>query len=325
MEIERILEGYAEKFESELKKFLGKKEPKELYELMQYHVLASGKRVRPFLCTLSCEAVSGSYEKTIPAAIGLELVHSFTLAHDDIMDRDELRRGKPTLWKHYGEPLAINAGDGIFAKAYEALLKLKAEPKTKELVLKIFTDSIIEVCEGQALDVSFENKWDTRIEDYIGMSDKKTASLIGASAKIGAILGKGSKKEIKALFAYGRKLGLAFQIWDDYIDFSSLKTGKTFGLDIKRGKKTSVVCHALKNAQEWQRKKLIEILKDYVVTDAEVPDVVEILESTGSIEYAKNYARNLVESAKKELKVLKNSRAKETLLAFADFVVCREY
>lgn len=319
------LEKYKKVVNLELEKLMPEKEPKELYELMKYHIFAGGKRVRPALCLLACEAVSGSYEKALPAAASLEMVHAFTLVHDDVMDRDELRRGKPTLWKKYGEGLAINAGDGIFTKTYESALNLE-DTENKEEILKILTKTIMEVCEGQAFDVSFEKKGKVSLEEYIKMATLKTASLIKASAKIGAMCGSGSQEELDALANYGEKVGLSFQIWDDYIDFASEKTGKTFGSDIKKGKKTSIVCHALENADEKDKERLNEILdKPIEKTDKKlINETVEILEKTGSIDYAKNYAFELVKDAKEGLDILEDSEAKEILLEFADFLVSRK-
>lgn len=325
MNVPKKLEKYKQAVNSELKKLIPDKKPEELYELMNYHIFSGGKRVRPALCLLSSEAVSGDFKKALPVAASLELVHAFSLVHDDVMDRDELRRGKPTLWKKFGEALAINAGDGIFTKTFESALNFEGS-ENKEKILKELVNSILEVCEGQALDVGFEKKEDISLEEYIEMATLKTASLIRSSAKLGAVCGGGSKEEIKALETYGEKIGLSFQIWDDYIDFSSEETGKTFGSDIKKGKKTSIVCHAFENAESGDKKRLKEILNTPPEKTSEelVKEAVKILEKSGSINYAKNHAFKLVKEAKKSISILPDSEAKNTLLEFADFLIERK-
>ena len=327
MNLNDIFKGRIEIVNSELKRAVGDKvSPEEFYEPIDYHIFGGGKRVRPILCLLACEAVSGEYKKALPVAASLELIHAFTLAHDDIMDKDTMRRGKETMYAKWGEPLAINAGDGIFAKAYASILNLETPLQVAANAVKAISDSVIEVCEGQAMDLSFEKRDSISKEDYLDMANRKTAALIAASTKAGAIIGNGSEKEISALGVYGRKVGLAFQIWDDYIDFASEKTGKPLGSDIRRGKKTLIVCHSLEFATSDQRKRLKHILNAPVEeTGPEmIAEAVEILNSTGSNDYAKEYAENLVEEAKAALNVLKDTDAKSALEQFADFVVSRE-
>ena len=324
MKIEEALSKYAKLSDAEIKKAISEKEPKELYDLIRYHMLAGGKRVRPVLAMVCCEAVGGKAKDALPIAAGIELLHGFTLIHDDIEDRDEIRRGKPTVWKQFGEALAINAGDGLFTIAFKSALGQKGKNALE--MQKIFAGAILEVSEGQALDISFEKRWDVDEPEYLEMTSHKTGALIEASCKIGALAGNGNKKEISALAKYGRKIGIAFQIWDDYIDFASEKTGKTFGLDIKKGKKTLIVCHALSRAKGEDRERLIGILQepDYATTDEMVKEAVKILNKIGSIDYANQIALKLVNEAKSELKVLKNSGAKKMLLDFADYVVARQ-
>jgi len=321
-----FLKERAKFVDRELKKVTSKKEPRQLYNPMEYHVLAGGKRIRPVLCMLACEAVGGNQEDVLPIATGIELLHAFTLAHDDIMDKDELRRGKKTLWKKHGEALAINTGDGMFAKAYESALDLKTDPETHVKVLDILTRAIVQVCEGQALDVSFEKRSSVKLDEYLNMSAKKTGSLIGASTEIGAILGRASEQDIMSMRGYGEKVGLAFQIWDDYIDFASNKTGKTYGSDIKKGKKTSIVCHALENIGGAERVLLLKILKTDVekTTKEMIGEAVGILEASGSIEYAKRFSKDLIADAKDDLLLINDNEATKCLKSFADFVVKRE-
>jgi geranylgeranyl diphosphate synthase type I len=327
MDLEKFQDKIGE-IDTELRDVIsGKKDPKEFYEPISYHILGGGKRIRPVLALLACEAISGDYKKALPAAASLELIHAFTLVHDDIMDRDTMRRGKPTVYSEWGEPLAINAGDGIFAKAYESLGRLKTEPEITVKALQELSDAILEVCEGQAIDISFEGREEVSTEEYLEMASKKTAALIESSTKIGAIIGKGTEEQVHALSKYGRDIGLAFQIWDDYIDFASEKTGKTHGSDIKKGKKTFIVCHCLEHAGSDKKTRLLEILNAPIEDTDKVmiAEAVEILNSTGSIGHAKEYAERLVNDAKDSLGALENSEAKNLLEGFADFVVSREH
>lgn len=322
MAFKSYMEKCCELVDKMLAEILDKDDPKVLYEPARYHVLGGGKRVRPFMCMASCEAVGGSPEDAVGASVALELVHSFTLVHDDVMDRDEMRRGRETVFKKWGDAAAINLGDAIFSLAYEAMLGSSVEPGTKLNALKALTDAVLEVSEGQMMDISFERK-DITLAQYEDMAMRKTGALFRGSTKIGVIVGGGSEEVAKALGDYGAEVGLAFQIWDDYIDFASSETGKTFGSDIKRGKRTSVVCHALENSKAEDQKRLVEILGNENTTDEMVREAVELLERSGSIKYAKDRAVGLVNDAKKKLDVLEDSEAKDALLGFADFVVSR--
>ncbi|MFH1424394.1 MAG: polyprenyl synthetase family protein [archaeon] len=320
----KLLTEYAKLADGQIKKILKERsDPKSLYEPIEYHLLGGGKRVRPFLCMVSCEAVGGKKEIALPAAVALELVHAFTLVHDDVMDKDEMRRGKPTIYKKWGEATAINVGDAIHTLCYKSIVNSKAEPDVVIKASGALIDSVLTVCEGQVLDIEFEGR-EITIKQYEDMARRKTGSLISGSCKVGAIIGSGSEKEIDALTRYGKNIGLAFQIWDDYIDFASKDTGKTHGSDIKRGKRTSIVCHALENSSGKDKERLIEILDSNETSDKEVAEAVAILEKTGSIEYGKKRAMELVENAKKSLGVLKDSAAKKSLLEFADFVINRD-
>jgi len=325
MGLKDVLSEKKKRLDTEIEK-LFKAEPSALYEPMRYHVLGGGKRVRPVLCLLGCEVVGGDTEKVMPLALGLELVHAFTLIHDDIMDRDDMRRGKETVYKKWGEALAINTGDGLFAIAYKTVLRVDAPAEKKDKALRNFSRAILEVCEGQAMDVTFETQKQVSLEEYLKMAALKTGSLISASVASGAIIGGGSDKQIKALEDYGRDVGLAFQIWDDYIDFASEKTGKTRGSDIKKGKKTSIVCYAMEKLGDAEKTKLKEILEMPVeeTTNELIEAAINILESAGAIKYAKDKAVELIESAKKSLGALPESEARKVLEEFADYVVDRE-
>jgi len=310
--------------DSELKKFLPEKEPRVLYNSMREHIFAGGKRVRPVFCLLACEATGGDIKKALPVATAIELVQAFGLIHDDVMDRDEMRRGIPTMWKKHGNALAICIGDGIFAKGFEALAEYKGEDS--QVILKLFTEGIMRLCEGQTRDLLFEKRPDTGLEEYYDISKQKTGAQIAYSLKIGAMIAGASKEVQDALHNAGLKFGVAYQLWDDYIDFASDNTGKTKGSDIKKGKRTSIVCHALQNLGGIDKNELLTILNASVeeTTDEMIGRAVGILSKAGSIEFAKEQATKFIEEGKEKLAVLEDSQAKKEILKIFDFCVDRD-
>jgi len=309
--------------DSELERFLPEKEPGILYNSMREHIFAGGKRIRPVFCLLACEACNGNIKKALPVATAIELVQAFGLIHDDIMDRDEMRRGIPTMWKKHGDALAICIGDGIFAKGFEALAEYTGE--NSQDILKVFTEGIMSLCEGQTRDLLFEKRPDTGLEEYYDISKQKTGAQIAYSLKLGAMIAGASKEVQDALQEAGLKFGVAYQLWDDYIDFASENTGKTKGSDIKKGKRTSIVCHALQNLGGIEKNELLTILNASVeeTTDEMIERVIRIMRKAGSIEFAKEQAGKFIEEGKQKLAVLEESQAKKEILKIFDFCVDR--
>ncbi len=221
--------------------------PPSLYNPMRYVLSSTGKRFRPILLIMSCEAVGGTARTAYEASLAIEILHNFTLVHDDIMDNDDLRRGRPTVHKKWNESIAILAGDGLIALAYRYLLMTES-PRLRKII-KIFSEAIINICEGQALDKDMEDLSEVSINDYLYMIERKTGVLMGISAEIGALLGKSSRKQVEALSRFGLDLGLAFQIQDDLLDIVSEETvlGKDLGSDIAEGKKTYPILKFIEN------------------------------------------------------------------------------
>jgi len=298
-----------------IENYLYEKEPEILYEAVRHLPMAGGKRLRPVIAYLSCEAVGGDGLKAIPFAVALELIHTFTLIHDDIMDKDEMRRGMEAVHKKFGENIAILAGDTLFAKAFEIISSMK----DAEIVKKLTKNAALmskEICEGQAMDITFERMEYVEEREWLNMIEKKTARMFENASMGGAIVGNGNEKEIKALQNYGLNLGMAFQIWDDCIDIIGKNTGKPVGSDIREGKKTLMYLHAYKNTdKKW--------LEEYG-KEANVEKIIKIFEDAGSIKYAKNVAYNYSKKAKRELNSIKESRAKSLLFKLADLAVKRE-
>lgn len=326
MDVMEILKAYAEEMDVVIDDSLSKLEPESLYESSEYLIKAGGKKFRPALTLLSCQAVGGKPEKALKAAAAIELTHTFSLIHDDIMDNDDTRRGKPAVHKVWGEPLAILAGDSLFAKSFELLSQSAEDNIAYERVvdaLQVLTNSCINICEGQALDMAFEDTFNVTKDEYMNMIYKKTGDLITASTTIGAIMGGASSNEIQALRTYGKQIGLAFQIQDDYIDLTGDESiGKPVGSDLVEGKKTLMVVYALEKANKEDHDRLVELLE--ANDESIIPEAMEILEKYGAINYARSKAYDCVIESKQALSILPDSDAKDALFKLADFVFTRK-
>jgi geranylgeranyl diphosphate synthase, type I len=326
MEVVDILKKYSKDIDVEIKKSLGTVDPEELQKSTQHLIKAGGKKIRPSLVVLSSEAVGGTAGVAIKTAAAVELIHTFSLIHDDIMDKDEMRRGEPSVHVLWGESMAILAGDTLFSKAFETVLETPVNSISYERVLnalKTVVDSCIKICEGQASDMCFEGNFEVNEDEYMNMIYKKTGALIAAATRSGAILGGGNPEEVEILTEYGRLIGLAFQIQDDYLDVVSEEEnlGKPVGSDIVEGKMTLMVVHALSNASNKDKEELISILKDGEDTDVE--RAIELFEKYGSINYARDIAIKSVDNAKNLLETLDESEATVSLAMIADYVLQR--
>ncbi len=325
MTLENELSKRTSLFNTYWERYLTAGTPSMLYQAAWHLPHAGGKRVRPFLALTSCESVSGDVNAALPFAAALELMHNFTLVHDDIMDRSLLRRNYPTVHVKFGEPSAILAGDLMFAKSFQALLDTTVTYETFKQLEGWFVDCIIGICEGQHLDMEFEQRARVSEDEYLDMIKKKTAMLFELSAKGGALIGGSSKKQIDALGVYGTSLGLSFQIWDDYLDMSSdEKTiGKDIGNDIRNGKKTLIAVHSLSHATGKQKQLLDDLFGDRKATDAEVNKVFTCFRDIGSIEYAQQQAQHYNAVAKESLHAIASSPAKQLLSDLVDYAIHR--
>ena len=306
-------------------------EPEILLRASRHLLEAGGKRLRPCLALTACEAVGGKAEDAIETAAALELLHNFTLIHDDIMDRDEFRRNVKTVHTLWGEPIAIIAGDALFAKVFEAVtanakrLGLPGD-RTAEL-LETISRASFEICQGQALDMLLAEREQVSEQEYMRMVGSKTGALIEASTKVGALLGGGKPEQVRALADYGRLIGIAFQIHDDVLGVAGEeeKFGKPIGSDIREGKRTLIVVRALELVSPDVRAKLLRTLGNEKASKSDIEEAIETLKRAGAVEYAESKARGFVEDAKLKLAVLPESEAKRFLLALADFTVEREF
>lgn len=253
--------------------------PGNLYEPCRYLLGLGGKRVRPVLCLMGNELFGDIADDSWHAALGIELFHNFTLVHDDIMDKAPLRRGNPTIHEKYGLTAGILSGDIICIYAYEQFFK--AEHHLRD-ILQLFNKTAIEVCEGQQMDMDFETRDNVSIEEYIRMIELKTSVLLACSLGVGAILGNADNEHVSKAYEFGKNLGLAFQLQDDYLDAfgDEQKLGKQNGGDIKANKKTYLLLKAIEQADELQSSQIIELLSSD--TDNKVEQVLALYRSTGA-------------------------------------------
>jgi len=242
------LEKYSLDIQEYLSKVILVKEPNQLYQPIQYILSLGGKRIRPILTLMACNFFDKDYKKAVPAAVALELFHNFSLIHDDIMDNAPLRRGEETVHEKWDINTGILSGDVMLILAYQ--LFEGYEPALFKELAKLFSKTAVEVCEGQQYDVDFETRDDVTISEYIKMIDYKTAVLVGAAMKIGAIVAGASYSCQENIYEFGRNLGIAFQLQDDYLDaFGDPETfGKQVGGDIISNKKTFLYLTALEKA-----------------------------------------------------------------------------
>ncbi len=339
---EDILREHFEMVEEEIKRILEDRDsPRELYDIMRYHLgwldenlkaveQYRGKRFRPTLCLLTYNALSGVYNKSLPAAAAVELIHNFSLIHDDIEDMDEERRHKPTVWKLWGVPRAINVGDGMHVLANLAAIRLRELNITDRKivdVLEVLNNTIIELCEGQHLDMSYEEKLDITTDMYLEMISKKTAALTNAATLMGAILATNDEKLIERLGQFGRKIGVAFQIVDDLIGIweKAEHTGKPKASDIMNRKKTLPVIYAFQKASKEDKEKLTEIYSR-TLDEGDVEEVLNILEGVKAQEYSQGMARDLEREALRALDDTGiENEAMEKLRDLSKFLVRRTY
>lgn len=257
---------------------------------------AQGKRIRPLLLTLTAGAAGGDWERALPAAAAVELIHNFSLIHDDIEDNSSLRRGRPTVWKKWGIPQAINTGDNMFALANLAVLRL-ADTTNIRIAFqasKILQHMCRKLTEGQFLDLSFEDRTDLGVDDYFQMIEGKTAALIGACCELGALIAEANDDKIKLYRNFGRSLGLAFQIQDDLLGIwgDAELTGKSTTSDLLTGKKTLPVLFGLNKGGDFARR-----WKTGTIIPNEIPELAQILEDEGARSYTQERANHYTNQA----------------------------
>ena len=310
-------------------KFLKKElngDPKQLYDAASHLIIHGGKRLRPYLVLKSCQMLGGKQSDAISAASAVEMIHNFTLVHDDIMDNDEMRHGVTTTHKKFDIPLAILAGDVLYSKAYNTISsKSKISSNyTTQLVSKL-SKACIEICEGQVDDIKFaENKRIPTEKEYVKMIEKKTAVLFEVSCAMGAICAKRKQKDVKNLSAFGRNLGIAFQITDDLIGIigDSKITKKPVGNDIREGKKSLPIILAIKKARDQNRAKIMRVFGNSGASKQQINLAVNVIRSLGVEKEVRDIALKYAQRAEKSISSYTGS-AKNEMAGLLNFVTKR--
>jgi len=309
--------NYISLYESERKKInkilstaFKNRNPASLYEPGSYILNSSGKRLRPLLVLLSAKAVGGKFKDAYNSAAAVEMLHNFTLVHDDIMDNADKRRGRLTLHKKFDNNTAILVGDSLLSIAYKYLLK-DCNGNAKQ-VIGAFTQGLIEVCEGQSLDTDFESRKNVSLSEYIGMIKKKTAAMAEMCCRIGSLLGGGTKSQVNALGSFGSNLGIAFQIQDDLLDISAdeKKFGKTIGGDLVEGKKTFLFLEALEKSKGDDHKKLLKVIERKGIRRNQVSTYKKIYEKLGVLDDARKEIKFYTRKALKAINLLDEENKK---------------
>lgn len=256
-------------FENYLAQIQFPEEPEQLYKPILYSMSGGGKRIRPTLLMLACEAFGGDVQQALPAAAAVEMFHNFTLLHDDIMDNAEVRRGKPSVYASWGNNVAILSGDAMMICSYRLLSKVPSEKLAS--IMEIFTTTALQVCEGQQYDMDFESRQKVSVVEYMHMIELKTSVLLAGAAAIGAVLGDASEEDCRQIYRYALELGLAFQLQDDLLDSygTQEELGKRIGGDILEGKKTCLMLNAMSRATEEDREVLRSTYLDASLSDDE--------------------------------------------------------
>ena len=320
-----------EAIQEKVKQSFGKQnfmdEPKLLYEPISYTLEDGGKRLRPVLLLAACDLFDGDCNQALNAAIGIEIFHNFTLLHDDIMDKSAMRRGKETVYKRWNENIAILSGDTMFAMAYRYFLK--TPHSNLHQILDVFTETAIDVCNGQQYDMDFETQSDVSLTEYLTMIRKKTAVLLAGALKIGSLYANCSKTDREHLYEFGINIGLAFQLQDDLLDsFGDEKTfGKPIGTDIKDNKKTFLYLKALEQASVEERNTLCKWFSETLTDNTEkIKSVLSIYDKLDIKRITEKEIENYFSKGLQELEMINaENDKKEPLRRFVNQLLGRKY
>jgi geranylgeranyl diphosphate synthase type I len=302
----------------------------EVLKAIGYYPSAGGKRLRPVLTLAVADAITeGSSATALPFGCALELVHNFTLIHDDLMDEDTVRRGRPTLHTVWNEPAAINAGDILFALAFEVMTRTEADDATVRILIREAARTVFEIGEGQQWDMDFEEAeaGDVAEEDYMRMVEFKTARLFEMASKGGALVAGADEGLTQEMGTFAREMGIGFQIWDDYLDIfaDQSKLGKDVGSDIRNGKHTIMAIRTLDAAGPEDRATFMRAFGNADATGEEMDAAIAVMQHTGAIEYAKTMATAYAARAEERLRGLAPSVHREFLRGLIYYMIARDY
>ena len=313
-----------------------------VYDMLRYYmgwvdvdgnpcVATEGKALRPTLCLFACEASGGSVREAVPIAAALELIHNFSLIHDDIQDHDETRHHRPTLWSVWGIPEALVAGNVLRVIADVSLERLEhegVEPDRALASVGLLTEAYLEMIEGQHMDISYEGRPDIGMQDYLTMISRKTGALIRCSMNLGAVIGTHDEATVDAFRACGKSLGYVFQIRDDVLGVwgDEAVTGKPVGADIRRKKNSFPVVYAMSEASDDDRRTLIDIYRQEDITDGDVERVLHIMDGIGVKDDAQSLAAQHCDRALEAVSsVALAPGSRQELEELAHFLLVREH
>lgn len=336
--------GYALQLDREMRAILAPPDEvlKPLYGMMHYHMgwadpdftpqqTYPGKRMRPFLLLLVCEAVGGKWQAALPAAAAIELLHNFSLIHDDIEDHSPVRRGRPTVWSLWGIPHSVNVGDIMFSHAHLAISRLQQTgfpPGTVQTAFALLNRVCISLCQGQYLDLEYEGRLEVDVPLYMKMIENKTAALIACAAEMGALMGGASQATMKQYRRFGRELGLGFQIVDDILGTwgDPRITGKPVHDDLRAKKKTLPVIHAMDVERDLGQEAMRDLCSRKELSDEGIEGMLAILRETGSRQYAQDTVNQCRARALEALEATGiDNEAQQALFALPSSVLNREH
>lgn len=303
--------------------------PRELYEPIDYILSLGGKQIRPLLALMACQLFSKEVSAALPIASAVEIFHNFSLVHDDIMDESPIRRGQPAVHKKFNTNTAILSGDVMLVYAYEHLSKVS--PELLPIILPVFNEVAIGVCEGQQMDVNFETQASVSLPEYTKMIELKTSILLYGAMKMGALVGGASMEEAELIGEFGRNMGIAFQMQDDWLDTfgAQAKVGKRIGGDIIQNKKTALVIKALELADKGTKQELNQLLSSTPAPEeeaAKIERVTNIFKDLGIPDEMKKIMAIYKDKAIHNLNLLNVSdEAKKPLYGFLDMLMKREH
>lgn len=305
MNLPAAFELYRDELEAELRSII-EVDSLPLYDMMSYHLgwidegghpqtQRRAKLLRPTICLLACKAAGGELRQALPAAAAVELLHNFSLIHDDIEDGSPYRRHQLTVWRIWGQSQAINVGDAMHALSQLALLRLKERGVAPEKIIRsteTLDKACVQLCEGQYLDIAYEGRLNIGVQDYINMILRKTAALFAASARLGALLGTEDETMIDHLSSFGQELGLAYQIRDDVLGIwgKEEEMGKPSYSDIQKRKKTLPIIYGMERGSEQEEKDLRSFFQQETIEHEDIGRIVEILDKIGAQSYAQEMA-----------------------------------
>ena len=321
----KSIQKYQSHFIAHLNKFSLAREPKQLYDPVQYILNLGGKRLRPMLTLMTTDCFGGEISNALDASLAIELFHNFSLIHDDIMDKAPLRRGKQTVHEKWDINTGILSGDAMLIMAYKLLESYNS--KYFKQLTTLFSNTALEVCEGQQYDIDFETRVDVSVQDYVKMVKYKTAVLVGTAMKMGAILAEANNEDQKRCYDFGINLGIAFQLKDDYLDaFGNPENfGKQLGGDIIENKKTYLFLKAMELGSDDLKNKLSDLFeKSSVKNDQKIVQVIEVYNKSGAKKATERAIENYTTAAFDLLNLLDiESSKKQVLVDFGTQLMTR--